>query len=66
MGPYEDCSLGDSLSESSEELLQIGRREVSIYMIFVKGVYAVKHTFWQKVAARLEEQMSPLMILVLF
>ena len=42
-------------------------------MILVKGVRAVKHTFWQrlaasqeKVAASHEEQASPLMILVLF
>ena len=35
-------------------------------MILVKGAWAVRHLFWQKVAASHEEQMSLLMILVLF
>ena len=35
-------------------------------MILEKGVHAIKYTFWQKVAASHEEQMSPFMILVLF
>lgn len=30
------------------------------------GVRATKHTFWQKVTASPEEQMSPFMIVVLF
>ena len=49
------------------------REEVSVHVILVKGTHAVKHTFWQRVAASHkevaaghEEQMSPLMILVLF
>ena len=37
---------------------------VSIYVIWVKKVHAVKHTFWQKLAASYREQMSPLIILV--
>ena len=40
--------------------------EVSIYVILVKRVHAIKYTFWQGVAAIHEEQMSPFMILVLF
>ena len=37
------------------------------YVILVKGgSMAIKHTFWQKVAASYQEQMSLLMILVLF
>ena len=49
MGQNEDYSLGDSISGSSEELLQRkGRSE--LYMILGKvggkgGVHAVKHTF---------------------
>ena len=43
-----------------------GRGDVSIYMILVKGVHAVKHTFWEKVAASHEEWMSLMMILMLF
>ena len=35
-------------------------------MILVKGVRAVKHTFWQRLAASHEEEISQLMILVLF
>ena len=35
-------------------------------MISVRGGRAVKHTFWQSLAASQEEQMSPLMTLVLF
>ena len=35
-------------------------------MILVKGILAVKYTFWQRLAASHKEQMSLLMILVLF
>ena len=42
------------------------RAEVGVYMILVKGTRAIKHTFWQKVAASHMEQLSPLMIFVLF
>ena len=35
-------------------------------MILLRAVCAVKHIFWQKVVASLEEQMSSLMILLLF
>ena len=42
------------------------KEEVSIYLILVRGVRAVKYTFWQKVVASHEEQISPLIILILF
>ena len=66
LGQKEDYSLGDSISDSSGKLLWKGKGEVSIHVILVKGVHVVQHTFWQKVAASCKEQMSPLMILVLF
>lgn len=56
----------DSISDSSEELIRRGGVGVSVCVTLVKGVRAVKHTFWQKVAAIHEEHMSPFMILVLF
>lgn len=37
-----------------------------MYMILVKRTRAIKHAFWQKVAAGQMEQLSPLMIFVLF
>ena len=37
-----------------------------IYDFSEGELHAIKHTFWQKVAASHEEQRSPLMILVLF
>ena len=40
--------------------------EISMYVILEKGVHALKHMFWQKVAASHKEQMSLLMILVFF
>ena len=46
-------------------LLQIGWGKVNIYISLVTGIHAVKHTFWQRLAASHKEQMSPLMILVL-
>ena len=38
-GANEDCSPGDSTSDSSEKLLQGGRAEVTLYVILVKGQY---------------------------
>ena len=66
MGQNEDYSPGDSLSDSSKELLQRGGGEVSTHVILVKGGRAAKHTFWHKVAASHKKQMFPLIILVLF
>ena len=51
-----------ALRNSSEE---VGRNSV-LYMILVKGVHAVKHTFLARLAASHKEQMSLLIILVLF
>ena len=65
-GQNEDYSLGDSISESSEELLQRGRRKVSVICDFSEGGRAVKHTCWQRLAASHEEQTAPWMIPVLF
>ena len=42
------------------------RGEVSIYVILMEGIRAVKYTFWQKFAACHQGQMSLLMILELF
>ena len=67
LGQNEDYRPGDSLSDSCEELLQRGKEGGQYTCDFSKtGIRGVKHTFWQKVAASQEEQMSPLMILVLF
>ena len=35
-------------------------------MVSVKGICVVRHTFWWRLAASHKEQMSPVMILVLF
>ena len=40
--------------------------KVVMYVTVVRGVCAVKHTFLQKVDASHEEQMSSLMILLLY
>ena len=69
MGQNEDYSLGNSISESAEKLLQRGKGEghfIYIYHFSEERVPAVKHTFRQKLSASREEKMSPLMILVLF
>ena len=42
------------------------RGKVRIIYDFSEGGTCIKHTFWQRLAASHEEQMSPLMILVLF
>ena len=39
LGQNEDNSLGESISDISEKLLGSGRRQVSIYVILVKGEY---------------------------
>ena len=45
----EDCSLGDSTSDSFENLLERGIMEKSIYVIFGEGgIHAIKHIFSQK------------------
>ena len=41
-GLTEDYSLEDSLSVSSDELLQGHNGDISIYVIVVKGIRAIK------------------------
>ena len=53
LGQNEDYSLGDSISDSSEKLLQRGDRKVNIYAVLVKGVHAVKPIFLEKAAVSL-------------
>ena len=53
------------LRNCSKEVVCMGDG-VSVHLILVKGVCAVRHMFWQKVAASQQEHMSPLMISVLF
>ena len=74
LGQNEDYSLGNSVSDRSEEMLWRARGggARSGYMWFWwRGIYTVRDTFWQrlaaspeKVTASHEEQMSPLIILV--
>ena len=73
LGQNEDCSLGDSRSDSLETARerQWGR-SVYIRDFSEGGVHAIKRIFVQKVSAGLwnfashEEQLSPWRILVLF
>ena len=47
LGQNEDCSPEDSASDSSEKLLQRGRREGQCICDFGEGtVHVVKHTFF--------------------
>ena len=74
LGQNEDYSPRDSISDSSEKLLQRGRGKVSIHVIFMKGgatcnqayIYIYIFFFFQIVSASLvratvshEEQISP-------
>ena len=56
----------DSLSNSSEELLQRGKGGGQHICDFGEGGYKVKHTFWKKTAASHKEQMPLSTILVFF
>ena len=57
---YEDCSLGDSTSDSSEKLLQRGRGEGQHAHDFGEGVvHAIKHLPLPKYSASHQELMSP-------
>ena len=74
LGQNEDCSLGDSTSDSSEKLLQRGSgKGLYICDFGEEGIHATKHMFFQKFSASLmklsdshKEQSSPQRILVLF
>ena len=48
LGQSEDYSLGDSISASSEKLLQRGRGKVSVYVILVKGEFIQSSTYLAK------------------
>ena len=51
LGQNEDCSLGDSISDSSEKLLR-GRREGQHICDFGEGgVHAIRYIFLGKVSA---------------
>ena len=55
LGQNEDCSLGDSTSESSERLLQRGSGENSIYRILVKEEFSsIKHSLYKRFSASRE------------
>ena len=45
LGQNEGYSPGDSISASSEKLLQKGCGEVSIYVILMKGEYINSNTY---------------------
>ena len=56
-GQNEDYGPGDSISDSAEKLPgEVG--EMS-HVLSGKAGCEVKHTFWQRLAASHEEQMSP-------
>ena len=61
MGQNEVRSVGDSISDGSEKLLQRGREKVSICVLLVKGKSMQASTFFflQEVSASHEEQPSP-------
>ena len=48
LGQNEDCSLGDSTSDSSERLLWRGSGGRSIYMILVKGSTMQSNTYFTR------------------
>ena len=65
-GQNEDCSPGDSTSDSSEKLLQRGRwGKINIYVILVKGRSCNQAHIFVGFASH-EKQMSPQRNLVLF
>ena len=74
-GQNEDYSPGDSISDSSEKLLQTGNGEGQfIYNFGGAGIHAIKHIYFAyffstglvKVAASHKVQSSPWRILMLF
>ena len=45
----EDCSLGDSISHSSERLLQSVHGGQTVYKVLVKGEFnTTKHSFYKR------------------
>ena len=61
LGQNEDCNLGDSISDSSEKLLQRGGGEGHYLCDFGEGgIHVIKHIFFLlKVSAGQEKQFSP-------
>ena len=60
LGQNEDYSLGDSISDSSEKLLQRSRVKGQCICDFGEGgIHAIEHIFLQKVSASHKEQTSP-------
>ena len=59
LGQNEDFSLGDSISDSSEKLLQSGTRGKSKYKVLVEREFnAIKHSFYKFFVSH-EDPMSP-------
>ena len=58
-GKVRTITLGDSISDSSEKLLQRGRGKVNIWDFGEGRVCAVNHISLKKVAASHEDQTSP-------
>ena len=56
----------ETACQTSEELLLRGGGQGPCIREFGEAECAVKHTFWRKMAAYQEEQMSLLVMLVLF
>ena len=55
LGQNEDCSLGGSISDSSERLLQSSNGGKSIYKGLVKGEFdAMKHSFYTRILLVME------------
>ena len=60
LGQNEDCSLGGSISDSSERLLQSSSGGKTIYNILVKGEFnTMKHSFYKRFFVSHEDLMSP-------
>ena len=58
-GKVRTITLGDSISDSSEKLLQRGRGKVNIWDFGEGRVCAVNHISLKKVAASHKDQTSP-------
>ena len=59
-GQNEDCSLGESISDSSERLLQSCSGTKSICKAFMKGEFStMRHSFYKRFFVSHEDLMSP-------
>ena len=59
-GQNEECSLGGSMSNSSERLFQSGSGGKSIQKVLVKGAFTnMKHIFYKRIFVSQEDLMSP-------